>query len=98
MKTEQILKELEDVARRLGIDVRMERGGFRGGLCLIDDEQVIVLNKRQPAESRLAVLAESLKSLPVETVFMRPAVRKALESSWRSQTEVELDHVDDFDE
>ena len=91
MKTEQILSELEDVARRLGIDVRVERGGFRGGLCTIDDEQVIVLNKRQPVESRLAVLAASLKELPVDTVFMRPAVREALEASWSENQEVELD-------
>ena len=94
MKAEQILRELEDVARRLGVDVRIERGGFRGGLCLIDEEQVIVLNKRQPVESRLAILAQSLKSLPVDTVFMRPAVREALESSWKDQSEVELDTAD----
>ncbi|NNE45107.1 MAG: hypothetical protein HKN37_00445 [Rhodothermales bacterium] len=94
MKAEQILRELEDVARRLGVDVRIERGGFRGGLCLIDEEQVIVLNKRQPVESRLAILAQSLKSLPVDTVFMRPAVREALESSWKDQNEVELDTAD----
>ena len=55
MRTEQILRELEDVAQRLGVEVRVERGGFRGGLCQIDDEQVIVLNKRQPVETRLAV-------------------------------------------
>ncbi len=91
MKAEQILSELEEVARRLGVDVRVERGGFRGGLCQIDDAQVIVLNKRQPVEARLAIIAASLKSLPVDTVFMRPAVREALESSWSSDTEVELD-------
>ncbi len=92
MKAEQIVKELEDVARQLGVDVRLERGSFRGGLCLIDDEKVIVLNKRQPAESRLAILAESLRTLPVDRVFMRPAVREALESSWDAQ-----EVVDDVD-
>lgn len=97
MKTDQILRELEDVARRLGVDVRVERGGFRGGLCQIDDEPVIVLNKRQPPETRLAILADSLRSLPVDTVFMRPAVRHALEASWASQSEVEIDGAD-FDE
>lgn len=97
MKPEQILTALEDVARRLGVDVRIERGGFRGGLCLIDDEQVIVLNKRQPVEARISILAESLKSLPVDTVFMRPAVREALESSWGNLSEVALDGAD-FDE
>ena len=97
MKTDRILRELEDVARRLGVDVRVERGGFRGGLCQIDDEQVIVLNKRQPPETRIAVLADSLRSLPVDTVFMRPAVRQILESSWASKSEVEIEGAD-FDE
>ena len=84
MKVEQIVRELEGVARKLGVEVRNERGRFRGGLCSVDDERVIVLNRRQPAEARLAVLAESLRDLPVDTVFMRPAVRQALESSWAS--------------
>ena len=53
-----------------------------------------MLNKRQPAEARLAILAESLRSLPVDTVFMRPAVREALESSWETQPEVEVDDAD----
>jgi hypothetical protein len=82
VKVDQIVRELEDVARKLGVEVRNERGHFRGGLCSVDEHPVIVLNRRQPAEARLAILAESLRDLPVETVFMRPAVRQALEASW----------------
>ncbi len=95
MKTDQILRELEDVARQLGVEVRTERGRFRGGLCWIDDEQVIVLNKRQPLESRLAILAESLKALPVDRVYIRPAVREILESSWDSRSDPEVDPTED---
>ena len=95
MKTDQIVQELENVARQLGVEVRTERGRFRGGLCWIDDEQVIVLNTRQPLESRLAVLAESLKSLPVDRVYIRPAVREILESSWNGRQDTDLDLTED---
>ncbi len=91
MKTEQIVKELEEVARKLGVDVRIERGSFRGGICTIDEDRVIVLNKRQPPEARLAILADSLRALPVDSVFMRPAVRQALEESWNSLSEPQVE-------
>ena len=99
MKPEHIVRELEEVARRLGVDVRNERGHFRGGLCSVDEEQVIVLNRRQPAEARLAVLAESLRLLPVDSVFMRPAVRGALEACWADRNSERLSQVapDDAD-
>ena len=77
MNTQQIAKELEDAVRRLGLQVRFERGHFRGGYCKVDDVEFVVLNRRHPPEMHLAVLAESLRGLPVDTIFLRPAARKA---------------------
>ncbi len=82
MKTQQVVKELEEAARQLGVRVRYEKGSFRGGLCTVEEEQVIVLNRRHTPEGHLIVLAESLRSLPVDSVYLKPAVREALEKAW----------------
>lgn len=85
MTNEQVLEELIEVAGQLGLEVRQEKGNFRGGRCTVDDEELIMLNKRHLPEVRLAVLAEALHGLPLDTVYLKPAVRRALEDLWAQQ-------------
>ncbi len=95
MKTAAIVKELEEAARKLGVRVRREKGSFRGGYCVRDGEEILMLNRVHPPEIHLAVLASALKELPVDSVYIRPAVRVALEESWSLKAEVELESDDD---
>jgi hypothetical protein len=60
----------------------------------MDGQEVILLNRRQPVQTHLAILAESLSPERIENVFLAPAVRAALEESWTSQSDVIVD-VDD---
>jgi hypothetical protein len=83
LKPEALVKALEEAHLKLGVRVRRERGAFRGGRCTVGEEEVVVLNRRHPAEAQAAVLAESLRGLPVEHLYLRPAVRAALEEAWR---------------
>ncbi len=82
MDTDTIIEELTDVAERMGMEVRVEKGNFRGGRCQVGDTTVIMLNKRHMADVQLAVLANSLRKAPLDTVYLKPAVRDALESAW----------------
>ena len=84
MKPAQIVRELEEVARHFGMHVRFEKGRFRGGRCVVEGETFVVLNKQQPPETNVAILAESLRDLPLDTVFVRPAVRRALDEAWHA--------------
>lgn len=85
MKTTKVIEELEQAARRLGFEVRTEKGDFRGGRCVVDGEELIMLNKRHLPETQLAVLAEALRETPIETIYLKPAVRQALEDAWAQQ-------------
>lgn len=89
MKPEKIVEEFVDAATQLGIRVRKERGSFRGGLCTVDGETVILLNQRQPVHVHLAILAESLRGDQVERVFLSPAAREALEAAWEADAIVD---------
>lgn len=82
MKTQQVVRELELAAQQLGVQVRHEKGAFRGGLCSVEGRLVIVLNRRHTPEAHLVLLAESLRALPIETIYLKPAVREALEETW----------------
>lgn len=89
MKIEQVVKELEQAVRQLGVETRWEKGNFRGGRCRLNGREVLMLNKQHPPEAQLAVLATSLRDMPVDTVFMKPAVREAMETAWERQILVE---------
>jgi hypothetical protein len=82
MDTTTIIEELEDAAERLGFDVRAEKGNFRGGRCVVGGEALIMLNKRHPPETQLVVMAEALRDAPLDTIYLKPAVREALEDTW----------------
>lgn len=82
MDTEIILETLVDVAKTLGFTVRATKGNFRGGRCVVDGTPTIVLNTRHLPETRLRVLARALHGTPLETVYLKPAVRDALHAAW----------------
>lgn len=95
MKSVQIAKELEEAARQLDVRVRKEKGNFRGGYCIRKGEEILMLNRQHPPEIQVAVLAGALKNLPIESVYLKPAVRQALEEAWKTDTLVEFESEDD---
>ena len=94
MKTTDIIRELEEAIQQLGVVVRRERGNFRGGYCIRDDEEILMLNRSHPPEVHLSVLSIALKDLPVDTVFLRPAVRRALGDAWSKSVDMDLETED----
>jgi len=95
MKTPQIVKELEEADEQLGIRVRREKGNFRGGICIRNEEEFLMLNRVHPPEVHLAILAEAMRSMDVDTVYLKPLVRQALEDAWARQDVVEIQTEDE---
>ena len=77
-KPRKLLRHMEDVATKLGVKVRWERGSFYGGSCSIKGAPVVILNKARPSESHLAILTEALRNLPLDSIYIRPAVREEI--------------------
>jgi hypothetical protein len=95
MDTTAIIEELKDVASRLGVDVRSEPGNFQGGRCVVEGEEIIMLNENDLPETQLAVLAEALREAPLDTIYLKPAVRRALEEAWAEPPSTEASHEND---
>jgi hypothetical protein len=79
MTQEQLLRELEDLAEKSGISLRMEKGEFDGGFCVLKEERIIVVNKRLALQKKNSVLAQALAEVGIEEVYLKPAVREYIE-------------------
>lgn len=82
MKPEKLLLELEDIIGKLGYSIRKERGNFRGSNCVLEGQKIIMLNKNYPVELHVGTLARFIFSQKHEELYLKPAVRKALEEIW----------------
>jgi len=83
MDEKEIIEQLEDLARRLGVKVRYEElkkeGTFSpGGLCRVKGEDILIVNSKVGAEEKMLVLAKALASFDLGRVYMRPALREFL--------------------
>lgn len=76
---EALYDELEEVAARLGLSVILDRGPFAGGACILEGQELIVLNKSMPLEQRTRLLAQALCRKDVSGFYLKPAVRSLLE-------------------
>jgi len=79
MRQEKLLAELTALAEQLKVEVREEKGDFSGGLCRIDQDRRIFLNRSHSLPQKIRILSEALCKFPLEDVYMLPAVREYLE-------------------
>ena len=88
----------EDALKRLGVPVRRGRGSFRGGRCVVGGREVVVVNSLHPPEAQAVVLAGALRELPHDGLYLRPAVRAALDDAWAQLDRRAAEAPDDPDE
>ncbi len=81
MDASDILEELEALAEHIAIKVRYEKCRSRGGLCRVNDEQMIIVRKNLTVPERVDVLSQALAALPLDDVYLKPEVRRLLEEA-----------------
>jgi hypothetical protein len=79
MKAEEIVEELQDVARQIGVTIRFEKGDFEGGFCVLREQRLVLINKRLMPTRKASLLALALQTIGLEEVFLKPAVRQYIE-------------------
>lgn len=84
MKPEQILQSLKELALKLNITVSeksFKNIGIRvrSGLCKVNEENRIILDKHLSVHRKNRVLAAFLSDLPCEDIYIVPAVREYIE-------------------
>lgn len=82
MKTEKLLLELEQLVEEAGYTIRKEKGTFRGDSCIVEGENLVVLNKKKPEQQQVGLLARVLQDKSLQDIYIKPAVRNHLEELW----------------
>ena len=75
VKPDKLMNMFEELAEKLDINIVQDKGNFNGGICTINDENYIVVNKLKPIEQRLKVLANAFKKKKLADTYLIPALR-----------------------
>jgi hypothetical protein len=95
MKKEKILEALEELAGKLNFKIRHEKGDFSGGVCLKEDEPLIMINKRHMIDRKINVLAREMAPFDLTSFPIPPAVLKIIESERQRASVEEVEEVQD---
>lgn len=79
MDHETMLHHLEELAGRLGIEVRYESAAGRVGLCVLRGARIAVIDSNLRVADRVAALASVLAGEELNGVYLPPAVRDRLD-------------------
>ena len=71
----------EELAHKMNINILHGKGDFVGGMCSINDEAFLVLNKLKPIDQRLNVLATEFSKINLSNEFIPPVVRELISNS-----------------
>lgn len=83
MKPDQLYHNLKEAAEKIGITVKeynFKNAGIHvtSGFCKIREEQFFIMDKRLTVREKTEALAECLKEMNLESVYIVPAIRDLL--------------------
>ena len=81
MKSKKIFEELIDVGKNLGIKIIQDKGNFKGGYCLLEEEKIIVLNKLKPLEIHIKSLITIFSQRDISKIYIKPIIRNMIENN-----------------
>lgn len=76
-----LLKELESLALQLNIKIRYEKTTAKGGLCKLDDQYMIIIDKKAKDDYKAHIIAKSLKQFDLSNVHLKPKLREFIDEA-----------------
>ncbi len=61
-----MLRKIEEIYQELSFKIRYEKGNFQSGYCIVDEKDIIVINKFFDTDGRAQVLVEILDKLDIQ--------------------------------
>lgn len=61
--TQNSLDKLEDLLKALGYKIRYERGSFRSGTCILQQENILVVNRFSDIEIKLKSMVQVIQTV-----------------------------------
>lgn len=76
---EIVINELLDIFNQIGYTVRIEKGFFKGGFCLLREQKLFLLNKHIEPQKKINFLAKNLAAIGVEGIYLKPNIRELID-------------------
>jgi hypothetical protein len=89
-KKEILIKELVEVFNRIGYEVRIEKGMFKGGYCLLREEKLFLLNRSLEQDKKICFLARNLGEIGIDRIYIKPNIRELIETESGNQRQSEF--------
>jgi len=86
--TPQFLTKLEDIFSESDFVLRYEKGNFKSGYCVLNEQKVVVVNKFYPLEGKITCLIEILRHLPLSTSGFKEKTKDLYTEITQTQTEL----------
>jgi hypothetical protein len=80
-KKDVIISELIELLSNIGYRVRVEKGMFKGGFCLLREEKIFLLKKDLEQDKKISILARNIAEIGVEDIFVKPNIRELIENA-----------------
>ncbi|MCD6584981.1 MAG: hypothetical protein J7K96_04395 [Desulfobacteraceae bacterium] len=86
MKPTHLYQHLKELAVKLDISVaeqnmRVTGINAKSGLCIVKDQKIFIMDKHLTVREKVQTLADCLRSLPLDNIYVMPAIRKYLDRS-----------------
>jgi hypothetical protein len=80
-----LFENLCEILSNTGIEIRVEKGDFRGGICMLNgEENIFFLNKKHSLDKRLEILLSHLKTMEHQQFYLPPLLRQKLDDNQNS--------------
>lgn len=65
--TPHFLSKIEDVFAQSDYGLRFEKGTFKSGYCILNEQKIVVVNKYYSLEGKINCLVDILRNIPLNT-------------------------------
>lgn len=79
LDNETVLTALEDLGRKLCVEIRHENGDFKSAGCRVEDKSLILLKKSASLSKKIKVLLREFASVDTTEYAIDPAIKRRLE-------------------
>ena len=75
-----LFEHLCDTFKKIGFEIRIEKGNFKGGTCILNGEnRVLFLNKKYSIEKHNNTLISHIKNMDNNQIYLPPLLRQKIE-------------------
>jgi hypothetical protein len=85
-----LLNQLEELAGKLGIEIRYgnipgEDSHRTGGLCKVEGQYKLIIHSRLTVKEKIGVIIKNLKGFEMGDVYLIPVLRELLDKSGKEK-------------